>query len=133
MNNRTLISVAMLAALSVPALGNSASFPETWRCFDHTDYIRSEILNQGTAKVIFTLKHQGPSVLTNDASITVAGIEQPAHFRLAGIDRRWDFNPDNQGGFTHTFVIKPDGTGLSYDFSREDFAKPNGVYKCTSP
>jgi hypothetical protein len=40
-------------------------------------------------------------------------------FEVAGFNRRWDFGPKSHPT-QYAFVIKPDGTGLYYDFSTGD-------------
>ena len=49
--------------------------------------------------------------------IAVAGVTHDTHFEIEGIDRRWDWNFDNEaGGALDTFVISSDGEGAYYDF-----------------
>ena len=53
-----------------------------------------------------------------------------AYYRRAGLERRWDWGPND---FDYTFVIKPDGTGLYYDFTTVkpgESTKAKEVYKC---
>ncbi len=45
-------------------------------------------------------------------SINAAGIEHQTKFRVKGFNRRWDFD-----SYKYSFIIKPDGLGLYYDFS----------------
>jgi hypothetical protein len=49
-------------------------------------------------------------------------------YRREGLDRRWDFG---QWG-SYAFVIKPDGTGLYYDFtmSKDGTANASDIYEC---
>jgi len=52
------------------------------------------------------------------------------HYGRKGLVRRWDWGPD---GNNFAFVIKPDGTGLYYDFTSVKLGegkKANEVYKC---
>lgn len=47
-----------------------------------------------------------------------------------GINHRWDWGPN---GGDYAFIIKPDGTGLFYDFSSVpsgEQVKANDVYRC---
>jgi hypothetical protein len=55
-------------------------------------------------------------------SIEVAGTTQATIYHVEGFNRRWDFGPKKGGGYSYSFVIKPDGTGLYYDFTQEDNA-----------
>ena len=49
--------------------------------------------------------------------IAVAGVIHDTHFEIVGINRRWDWNVDEQaGGALDAFVIKNDGGGAYYDF-----------------
>ena len=50
-----------------------------------------------------------------------------AYFSRDGLNYRWDWGTNTQ----YSFVIKPDGTGLYYDFStsKDGTAKPRDVYK----
>ena len=53
-----------------------------------------------------------------------------AHYQRVGLEHRWDWGP-NQNDYA--FVIKPDGTGLYYDFSSAkngQSIKARDVYKC---
>lgn len=54
-----------------------------------------------------------------------------ANYHRQGLDRRWDWGPK---GDEFAFIIKPDGTGLYYDFSSVPSGratKANAVYKCS--
>ena len=49
--------------------------------------------------------------------IAVAGVTHDTHFEIVGINRRWDWNFDNEaGGALDTFIIRSDGEGAYYDF-----------------
>ncbi len=46
-----------------------------------------------------------------------------------GLNHRWDWGPEGK----YSFIIKPDGTGLFYDFTSaepDESIKANDVYKC---
>ena len=82
---------------------------EIWRCFAPSDY------NEKMA--LFTLGRMriGSSEY---GRVLVASTTQEASFRIAGLNRRWDFGDDeSEDGYSYAFIIKPDGTGLYYDFS----------------
>ena len=52
-----------------------------------------------------------------------------AHYQHKGINHRWDWG---SSGNDFAFVIKPDGTGLFYDFSNTWFGskKADQIFKC---
>jgi len=49
--------------------------------------------------------------------IDVAGTSHSTAYRVAGVNRRWDWGNDGDDSYNYAFVIEPDGTGLYYDFS----------------
>ena len=92
---------------------------ETWRCFDNADFNRNHVL--------FTLIR-----LESGGEVSVAGMTHSAGFEVRGLDRRWDFGPDGDGGYDYAVVIQSDGTGLYYDFSRstDGRGKPSQFFEC---
>jgi hypothetical protein len=53
-----------------------------------------------------------------------------AYYHRTGLEHRWDWGPN---GADYAFVIKPDGTGLYYDFSSVPYGentKASDVYQC---
>ena len=51
-------------------------------------------------------------------------------YERTGLDHRWDWGPN---GTDYAFIIKPDGTGLYYDFTsvpKGETTKQNEMYKC---
>jgi len=52
---------------------------------------------------------------------------EQAYFSRQGLDLRWDWGNNAQ----YCFAIKPDGTGLYYDFStsKDGTAKPREIYQ----
>ena len=82
---------------------------EIWRCFATSDY------NKKTALFTLTRKRIGS---WDYGRVTVANTAHLASFRIAGLNRRWDFGDDESGDeYPYAFIIKPGGTGLYYDFS----------------
>ena len=82
---------------------------EIWRCFATSDH------NRKTALFTLTRKRAGNR---DYGWVTVANAAHVASFRIAGLNRRWDFGDDESGdSYPYAFIIKPDGTGLYYDFS----------------
>lgn len=54
-----------------------------------------------------------------------------AHYQRQGLNRRWNWV---SGGSNFSFIVKPDGTGLYYDFSSVplgETTKARDVYKCS--
>ncbi len=52
-----------------------------------------------------------------------------ALYSRSGLNHRWDWGPEGK----YSFIIKPDGTGLFYDFTSAqsgESIKANDVYKC---
>lgn len=52
-----------------------------------------------------------------------------ALYNRRGLDHRWDWGPDGK----YSFIIKPDGTGLYYDFNTATNGKKDkadDIYKC---
>ena len=103
---------------------------ETWRCFDSYEFNFYE-----EKTVLFTLYR-----LKEDEGglVSVAGVIQKARFYIAGLDRRWDFPSDASladGSYLYSFIIKPDGTGLYYDFSTSILGRTTASesYTCLSP
>jgi hypothetical protein len=51
------------------------------------------------------------------------------YYQRNGVEHRWDWGPDS----IYSFIIKPDGTGLYYDFTyakNGESIKARDVYKC---
>jgi hypothetical protein len=58
-------------------------------------------------------------------------IGELTHYERIGIEHRWDWGGPE--GTTYSFVIKPDGTGLYYNFSnanKGESIKARDVFKC---
>ena len=51
--------------------------------------------------------------------INVADITHPAIYGVNGFNRRWDFDPRDDGRFKYALIIKPNGDGLYYEFPEE--------------
>ncbi len=52
-------------------------------------------------------------------------------YHRSGLSHRWDWGPDDS---SYSFIIKPDGTGLFYDFSTAENgkkSKADEIYKCS--
>lgn len=73
-----------------------------------------------------------PVKLTADfdtrTAVEVAGTINPTLFRLVGLERRWDWGDDGDGGYPYAVTIETDGTGQYYDFSTV-MADADGGYR----
>lgn len=62
------------------------------------------------------------------------GLGQEASFKFQGLEYIWLFGLDGQSGYyDYTFTIRPDGTGLYYDFSNSKeggSVRPSQIYSC---
>ena len=97
---------------------------ETWQCFAMNDY------NKTTTLSTLTRVKSGSEEF---GEVAFASVTHPALFRIAGLNRRWDFGyNESKDGFHYAFVIKPDGTGLYYDFSTssDGTAKASHEFHC---
>ena len=95
-----------------------------WQCFATSDY------NKTTALFTLTRVRSGSGEF---GEVSVAGTTYSASFRIAGLNRRWNFGYDeSEDGYPYAFVIKPDGTGLYYDFSTtsDGTASPRDFFEC---
>ena len=83
---------------------------EGWMCYAQNDENKIE----PPVVLVYTKNNRGEEF----ALVQAAGVELPASFRVAGINRRWDFGYDeSKGSYLYAFIIRTDGTGLYYDFS----------------
>lgn len=51
-------------------------------------------------------------------------------YQRRGVNRRWDWGPNAE----YTFILKPDGTGLFYDFTNQstnESIRASNVFKCS--
>lgn len=101
---------------------------ENWKCFDMSD------IDEKKSLIILSIlpeRSDDEWIRSNSGFVSVAGIAHPAFFHVEGFNHRWDFGFDKKTStYRFSFIIEPDGTGLSFDFGREKTAKPTGVYKC---
>ena len=78
---------------------------ETWEC---TELHETKVLVKAR---IFKDRALG--------EINVADITHPAMYGVNGFNRRWDFDPRDDGRFKYALVIKPNGDGSYYEFPEE--------------
>ena len=87
----------------------------------------------GRNEVLLTLTwsdHEDPALRVG--RVSVAGTSHVAGFSVNGLNLRWNFGDDAEGGYDYSFIIRPDGTGLYYDFSHSTGGTANAsqTYKC---
>ena len=102
---------------------------ERWGCGDYLD--------DCMFRCPFTLTLTA-NVLDGTGTVTLSGIVEHTNFQIQGIERRWDWCPNEDGRDACAFVISPDGTGKYYNFKPvipdEDGAsraKPSDHFKCS--
>ena len=111
---------------------------KTWTCYALSDFRKKTPLISLTS---------GALGVENVAvgRVAVSGVLKLAVVRSVGLNLRWDFGDFDIGHFAdapvweefeqhiqYAFVLKPDGTGLYYDFSTSDdgTAKPSQIFQC---
>ena len=112
---RTVL-IAILSMLSVSA------YAETFKCQSGNYW--SE---KGTIVVTATINQDGQT-----GTIKVAGVTHQAAYRVAGLNRRWDWGV-NDDSYIYAFVIKPDHSAYYLDFSLADesgYVKASQFFKC---
>jgi len=70
---------------------------------------------------------------SGDASVTVAGMKQPAKYSVMGFNRAWFFKGTNAKDFQYRFDIMPDGSAHYYEFSSDAWRsghKPSQLFIC---
>lgn len=108
----------------VPGVTDVTSEGERWGCFALSDY------NKKTTLFALTRMRIGSQEF---GEVSVADTIHPASFKIAGLNRRWDFDYDRSREiYTYAFLITPDGTGLYYDFSTSPDGKASSrdSFKC---
>ena len=124
-----LVEVPMTYRLSVSEddVEDAGPSEEIWRCFALSDR------NKDAPLLILFRSTSGNEAVDLIGMVFVAGTAHAAQFRVAGLDRRWDFDyNEGRGAFRYAFVIEPDGTGAYYDFSTSDdgTAKAKQIFRC---
>ena len=98
---------------------------ETWQCFD--------TLDRHQATPLVTLTRLGGSS-NGFGEVSVGDTTHPAHFRIDGLNWRWNFGCLEDGAYPYSFLIEPDGSGLYYNFrpSTDGRADPSEFYDCVT-
>lgn len=107
------------------SLGMGVVKRELWRCFAPSDY------NKITP--LFTLTRMRIGGKDIGGEVSVAGVTHLAWFKVAGLNRRWDFDyNERRETFRYALIIEPDGSGRYYNFSNssDGSAKASQLFKC---
>jgi len=116
---KSLVAVVLLIASATGSEMAQATPVEKWEC--------KEFLADGWKTVLVTATVESGRA---SGTIIVAGVTWYTAFEVQGFNRRWDFGPKDHPT-RYAFVIKPDGTGLYYDFTTEtELAKASMVMTC---
>ena len=104
-----------------------ASCVYEWDCFDFADLQKETVLvNLNALKC--------PEEESGVGWVTLSGrkgLEQSGSFKIEGLEYRLLFG-DGESEY-YLFVVKADGTGLYYDFSKieeDGSAKPSQIFQC---
>ena len=124
-------TVLICAALMVAPAGSSAqdefdgAMVEKWECREFSeDY----------GKILIKLWRIN-GMKEGFGYLEYAGVSFPALFKLDGLSLRWNWELDQDDMWDYSFVVKPDGTGLFYDFSgveKGDSTRATDLYTCKS-
>ena len=110
------LALTLLVGMSASVMAQAEPV-EVWECKDFID--------EGSVLVTATVDSSRETGM-----ITVAGVTHHTKFSVEGFNRRWDFGPKDHPT-RYAFIIKPDGTGLYYDFSTGDQQmRASEVMKC---
>jgi hypothetical protein len=95
----------------------------TWNC---SVFLSDEIL---VVAIQFRFKDEG----YDRGAIKVAGTIHYGLYSVEGFDRRINFGMNKEQNYDYAFVIKPNGAGAYYDFSRisaGEVVQPDAIYQC---
>ena len=129
MKSQTILLPILTLLLSTSALAQEADTElepkEHWKCHDWAAKRREP----GEHPVLFEVKQYVNYV----GEVLISGNSQAAMFKFQGLDRRWNWGLDEDGGYLFSITIKPNGEARYYDFSSVDPGKtksPNELYFC---
>ena len=116
---KLLVAVVLLIASATASAMGQAKPVEKWECKDFSA--------DGWKSILVTATVDSGRA---SGTTTVAGVTWYTDFQVQGFNRRWDFGPKDHPT-RYAFVIKPDGTGLYYDFETEThLTKASIVMEC---
>ena len=98
---------------------------KTWTCYALSDFRKKTPLISLTSGALVKNFALG--------GVKVFGASNLAWVQSKGLNLRWNFGDlDDALAYPYAFVLKPDGTGLYYDFSASDDgrAKPSQLFRC---
>lgn len=103
-----------------------AKFAETWWC---TDYFQKD------KYVLTAVVYKGLSSAQQKGKVWISDVDVDPDFEmiyeLDGINRRWNWGLSGNGVYDYSFIIKPDGTGLYYNFRHKDTnVEASEVFRC---
>ena len=120
MNKVTGSIAVLLFAYSAQAEEPEGSIlDETWKCFSiHDGRKRNVLIELERFKPwseIFGMEPDDPLMIFG--TVTAAGTAKNTRFSVEGLNRRWSWDLGDDDTYDYAFVIKPDGTGIYYDFT----------------
>ena len=108
---------------------------EWWRCDDSTRFFVDDGCGEDGCPVTLAAN---PTMLLG--KVIFAGSESYARYGVEGLQRRWDWCSQDDGGFDCAFVLRAGGDGVYYDFNAPStttnsddghrVARPAGQFKC---
>lgn len=107
---KKLLSLLLIPTFSFAEIDTA----ETWHC---TEVYGTEIL------VIATIAKNRKT-----GEIKVAGVKHSSKFEVTGFNRRWNFSLNDASTYDYSFIIKPNGDALYFDFTN---TKPDEVVKAS--
>lgn len=112
-------------APTIPVDGETAGV-ERWACGDYFDGCLFNCPVKLTADF-----HMGTG------TVEIAGTVKDTRFELKGLQRRWDWCPEDDGAFGCAFVLSTDGDGKYFNFAGvmpdsdgQRRTKPSDLFKC---
>lgn len=114
----------------------SAIIEEKWKCFsiydDRKKNVLIELERYKPWSEVLGIEPDDPLMIFG--TVTAAGTTNSARFSVEGLGRRWSWDLGDDDTYDYALVIKPDGTGIYYDFTLlEDGENTTGgsqVYDC---
>ena len=129
-----LCLLAGCGTLEEVIIGNAAeetSDVGIWRCLNQFNYAKYAVRGDFPHDKVLAALTPYSEEAGVSARVSVAGVDYAAVYYVQGIDRRWDFGDE----LKYTFVVRPDGSTLYYDFSRAEEGEeipPKQTFFCVS-
>ncbi|MDX2479326.1 MAG: hypothetical protein QNK24_03195 [Desulfuromusa sp.] len=106
MSRILIIQIFLLVFLITTA---NAEIVESWICQENS--------NGDWSKIIVAAKVNNGR---EDGVVEMSGVKNISNFDMKSINRRWKFG----ASYEYSFVIKPDGEAMYYDYSKVSKVKP---------